>query len=233
MDPKVLVVDDNVGLLSVLRLGLELRGFEVTTASGGKQGLRRAYQVHPDAIVLDVTMPEMDGWETCERLRAVTDAPVIMLSGRGDTADVIKGLSVGADDYMIKPCRLEELAARINAHLRRRAKTTAKGTSVVYDDGHLRIDLGEDLVFRDGKQVELSPIEYRLLAHLVRQKGRIVPGRDLLISAWGLGYADALSQLRVYICYLRSKVEDDPSHPRYIRTRWRVGYYFSRNTEIT
>lgn len=232
MDPKVLVIDDDVGLLTMLRLGLELEGFDVTTAKGGKEGLRRAYQTHPDVVILDVTMSEMDGWTTCERLRQVSDVPVIMLSGRTDKADIVKGLSMGADDYLIKPCSLNELKARINSRLRRSHKSVTAEKKAVFDDGHLRVDLREEMVLKDGELVELSPIEYRLLAHLVQERGRVVSRTDLLTNVWGAEYADELTYLSVYIRYLRRKIEDDPSNPRYVQTRWKLGYFFSTDTRV-
>lgn len=232
MDPKVLVIDDDVGLLTMLRLGLELEGFDVTTAQGGKEGLRRAYQMHPDVVVLDVVMSEMDGWTTCQRLREVSDVPVIMLSGKTDKADIIKGLSMGADDYLTKPCSLSELKARINSRLRRSNKSDATEKKAVFDDGYLHVDLRKEVVLKGGKPVELSPIEYRLLAHLVQERGRVVPRTDLLTSVWGPEYVEEVTYLSVYIRYLRRKIEDDPSNPRYIHTRWKLGYFFSADTRV-
>ena len=232
MDPKVLVIDDDVGLLTMLRLGLELEGFDVATATEGQEGLRRAYEMHPDVVVLDVAMSGMDGWTTCERLREVSDVPVIMLSGRTDKADIIKGLSMGADDYLTKPCSLDELKARINSRLRRSARDIKAHKKAIFDDGHLHVDLHEQVVLKDGKLVELSPIEYRLLAHLVQERGNIVPRKDLLINAWGPEYAHELRYLSVYIRYLRRKIEDDPDNPRYIQTRWKLGYYFAIDERV-
>ena len=232
MDPKVLVVDDDVGLLTMLRLGLELEGFDVATAEDGKEGLRCAYQMRPDVVVLDVAMSEMDGCTMCERLRQVSDVPVIMLSGKSTKEDVIKGLSMGADDYLIKPCSLDELKARINSRLRRSARNVPTEKKAIFDDGCLYVDLREEIVRKNGELVELSPIEYRLLAHLVQERGNIVPRRDLLISVWGPEYAHELRYLSVYIRYLRRKIEDDPDNPRYIRTRWKLGYYFAIDAKV-
>ena len=232
MDPKVLVIDDDVGLLTMLRLGLELEGFDVSTATGGKEGLRCAYQMHPDVVILDVSMSEMDGWTTCERLRQVSDVPVIMLSGMTDKEDIVKGLSMGADDYLTKPCSLDELKARINSRLRRGARDARDHKKAVFDDGRLHVDLHEQVVHKDGELVELSPTEYRLLAHLVQERGNIVSREDLLINAWGPEYAHELRYLSVYIRYLRRKIEDDPDNPRYIQTRWKLGYYFAVDERV-
>jgi DNA-binding response OmpR family regulator len=232
MDPKVLVIDDDVGILAALRLGLELEGFEVTTARGGKEGLRQAYQIHPDVVVLDIVMSEMDGWTTCQKLRQVSDVPVIMLSGKADKADIIKSLSMGADDYLTKPCSLGELKARINSRLRRSTRSTSAKKRAVFDDGHLYVDLHEEMVLKDGEPIELSPIEYRLLAHLVQKRGHVVTRKDLMINVWGPEYASELSYLSVYVRYLRRKIEDDPSNPRYIQTRWKLGYVFSTDERV-
>lgn len=227
MNEKVLIIDDDPGLLTLLQLGLERDGFMVVTAESGKEGLRRAYEARPDVIVLDIMMPDMDGWVTCQRLRSMCDTPIIMLTARADQADVLKGLALGADDYVTKPCSFDELKARIRTVLRRARAGSDEDWRAVYDDGVLRIDLEDGAVMRDGEPLHLTPIESRLLMYLVSQKGRIVPHKELLVSIWGPEYAEELSYLSVYIRYLRRKIEEDPSNPRYIRTRWRMGYYFA------
>jgi DNA-binding response OmpR family regulator len=227
MAEKVLVIDDDSGLLTLLRLGLERDGFQVFTADSGKEGLRKAYEHRPDVIVLDIMMPEMDGWVTCQRLRSMCDTPIIMLTARTDQADVLKGLSIGADDYLTKPCSFDELKARIRTVLRRVKGGTRDDWRAIYDDGNLRVDLKEGTIWKRGQEMHLTPIESRLLLYLVSQQGRIVPHKELLISVWGPEYAKEMSYLSVYIRYLRRKIEDDPSNPRYICTRWRMGYYFA------
>jgi two-component system KDP operon response regulator KdpE len=229
MDPKVLLIDDDPGLLTLLRLGLEREGFMVTTAGNGKEGLRQAYQTHPDVIVLDIMMAEMDGWTTCQRLRQVCDVPIIMLTGKTSEKDVIKGLSIGADDYLAKPCSFDELKARIHTRLRRSMRNAKADWQIVFDDGNLRVDLREGTVMRRGERVDLTPTEMRLLAYLVRERGHVVSRKDLLVNVWGPEYAREVSYLSVYICYLRQKIEDDPSNPRYIQTRWKMGYCFTAN----
>ena len=229
MDKKILVIDDDSGLLTLLQLGLERDGFTVVTAESGKEGLRRAYETRPDVIVLDVMMPEMDGWLTCQRLRSMCDTPIIMLTAKTGQADVLKGLSLGADDYLTKPCSFDELKARIRTVLRRATGGSRDEWRAIYDDGNLHIDLKDGTAMRQGEPIHLTPIEARLLMYLVSQKGRIVPHRELLISVWGPEYAEEVSYLSVYIRYLRRKLEDDSSKPRYIRTRWRLGYYFAGN----
>jgi DNA-binding response OmpR family regulator len=227
MAEKILVIDDDIGLLNLMRIGLEREGFTVVTARGGKEGLRRAYETHPDLILLDVMMPGMDGWMTCQRLRYVCDTPIIMLTAKASRTDVVKGLSLGADDYLTKPCNLEELKARIQTVLRRSGPSPTDQWRAAFDDGNLRIDLTDGTVTRRGEEIALSPTESRLLMYLVCQRGRIVPKKELLLSVWGPEYEDEDGYLSVYIRYLRRKIEDDPSDPRYIQTRWRVGYYFA------
>jgi DNA-binding response OmpR family regulator len=226
MNETVLFVDDDAGLRTLMKLGLEREGFGVITAANGQDGIRKAYQHRPDAIILDVMMDEMDGWTACQRLRQITDTPIIMLTARTEEDDIIKGLSLGADDYLTKPCSFPELKARILALLRRSGTQPLERELGVYDDGNLRIDVRKAIVLRQGTEVSLSPTESRLLMYLVSQRGRIVPHDELLIRVWGSEYAKEMSYLAVYIRYLRQKLEDDPSHPRYIRTRWKVGYYF-------
>jgi DNA-binding response OmpR family regulator len=227
MDAKVLLIDDDPGLLTLLKLGLERDGFRVYTADSGKDGIRKAYESHPDVIVLDVMMDEMDGWSACQRLRQVCDTPILMLTALASGDDVVKGLSLGADDYVTKPCDFGELRARIRALLRRSSDREVRANPRVYDDGVLHVDLWNGTVRREGELVDLTPTESRLLMYLASQRGRIVSRRELLVNVWGPEYAKELSYLSVYIRYLRRKIEQDPANPRYICTRWKVGYYFA------
>jgi two-component system KDP operon response regulator KdpE len=223
---RILVIDDDSGLLTLLKMGLERDGFAVTTATNGKEGLRKAYEIHPDAIILDIMMAEMNGWDTCQRLRHVCDTPIIMLTARSSGQDVVKGLSLGADDYVSKPCSLGELKARIHTVLRRSDRGGDHLRRDVYSDGCLEIDLRTGVVKKNGTVVELTPTESRLLMYLVSRRGRILAHKELLVNVWGTEYADEVKYLSVYIRYLRQKIEDDPSNPHYIRTRWKVGYHF-------
>jgi|YNPNPStandDraft_1061719.scaffolds.fasta_scaffold01474_14 two-component system KDP operon response regulator KdpE len=229
MNERVLIIDDDPGLLTLMRLGLERDGYEVITAQSGKEGLRKAYEYRPDLIVLDILMPEMDGWEVCQRLRYVCDTPILILTAVDERDGVIRGLSIGADDYVLKPCTFEELKARIRALLRRSAGASGNARRTVYDDGNLRIDFSEGTVMKRGEPVSLTPTESRLLLYLASQQGKVVSHQELLTQVWGPAYNDAVGYLSVYIRYLRQKIEDDPANPRYIRTRWRVGYYFAAN----
>jgi DNA-binding response OmpR family regulator len=226
MNEKILLIDDDSGLLTLLQLGLQRDGFQVFTAESGKEGVRQAYEHRPDVIILDIMMAEMDGWTTCQRLRHICDTPIIMLTAKSGGEDVIKGLSMGADDYLTKPCSFDELKARIHTVLRRSGANGRVERQAVFDDGVLRVDLKDGTVVKRGEPVELTPTESRLLLYLASQRGRIVPHRELLVNVWGPEYAKEVGYLSVYIRYLRQKLEDDPSDPYYICTRWKVGYYF-------
>ena len=226
MNEKILVVDDNTQLLTLLRLSLERDGFEVVTAESGEEGLRKAYDNHPDVIILDVMMAEMDGWMTCQRLRNVCDTPIIMLTAKSGGQDVIKGLSLGADDYLTKPCSLDELKARIQTVLRR-SKGAPDSRRDVYDDGTVRIDPADGTVARGGEPVALTPTEARLLMYLVSQKGRIVPHRELLVNVWGPEYEEEVRYLDLYVRHLCHKIENDPTNPRYILSNQEQGYCFA------
>ncbi len=227
MNETILVIDDDTGLLRLLQLGLEREGFSVITASGGKEGLRQAYQSRPDLVVLDVMMPDIDGWTTCQRLREMSDTPIIMLTARGGEKDVLRGLVLGADDYVAKPCNFDELKARIHALLRR-AKTPANPAwRTAYDDGKLAVDLSNGTVSLNGSTVHLTPTESRLLMCLMSQAGQVISHKELLTRVWGPEYSDEVGYLSVYVHYLREKIEDDPANPQYVRTRWGMGYYFA------
>jgi two-component system KDP operon response regulator KdpE len=227
MNDSVLVIDDDDGLLTLLVLGLEREGFVVSTATDGKQGVAEAYRLRPDVILLDIRMPELDGWATCQRLRQVTDTPIIVFTGVSDSSSVVKGLQLGADDYVVKPCSFDELKARIRSVLRRSPETDGGRSGTVLTDGNLKINLVEQSVSRQGESVDLTPTEARLLMYLAKNEGRIVPHRELLTNVWGPRYAGETKYLGVYVRYLRCKIEDDPSQPRYITTKHRVGYCFT------
>ena len=226
MSKTVLIIDDDAGLRTLLKIGLERDGFEVLTASGGEEGLRKAYAAHPDVVILDIMMPVMDGWTVCQRLRQLCEKPIVMLTARSGPRDIVKGLELGADEYVTKPCSLSELQARVRKALQHQAQTEPDGETSPYDDGCLHIDPKRDVITRCGAPVDLTPTESRLLAYLVRHRDKIVPHRELLTHVWGPQYADEVRYLSVYIRYLREKIEANPSAPEYILTKHRVGYYF-------
>lgn len=226
---KVLIVDDEQAIREALGRKLQRDGFEVVLAEDGASGLRAFHSERPDLVVLDIIMAGgMDGLTVCKRIRDLAETPIMMLSAQAITEDdVIEGLNAGADEYLIKPIRLNEFIARINA-LMRRAQISTSETDQVYDDGYLNVDLHRRHVHVKGKKVHLTPTEFKLLAVLMENTGRVVPQRDLLEQVWGREYIDDVYYPRVYISQLRRKVEQDPSNPIYILTEHRVGYRFEK-----
>lgn len=225
MPDTVLLVDDDETTLRVLELLLTRRGFEVVKAQTAEDGLRKAYRFQPDIVLLDVNMPTMDGYEMCRRLREMSDVPIIFLTAYHSTEDVVQGLELGADDYIPKPWDNDELIARIKAHLRR-APRAASSEELVFDDGDFRVNfLNREVYVRDQPR-HLTPKEFNLLGILVRNAGRVVTRDDLVRQAWGEEYGDAIDSLKLYIHYLRQKLEIDPDHPAYIITSRGVGYRF-------
>jgi DNA-binding response OmpR family regulator len=223
---KILIIDDDPLLLRLLTIQLTSKEFEVVTAVDGKDGLKQAYNHQPDLVILDVMMPDINGYEICKRLRDFTDVPILILSARNTDTSVLRGFGVGADDYLRKPFNIEELVARVRAIL---SRATLKQTAdiTVYNDGHLDVDLKRKLVYLDSKQVHLSHTEFKLLSCLIRRRGEVVPHEVLLNEVWGHAYSDSVSLLSLYIRYLRTKLEDNSSKPRYIRTEWGIGYWFA------
>jgi DNA-binding response OmpR family regulator len=225
----ILVVDDDQDLRQMLKAQLERKDYHVVLASSGREGLQKAYQVRPDLIILDIMMPGMDGWEVCRRLRELSGVPIIMLTARNMKGDVVKGLEAGADDYLTKPFSAAELNARIQAVLRRSSTLdgTTSSRSSFYSNGHLSVDFERRIVRVRGQRVDLTPTEFKLLSCLIRNEGRVLPHRYLLTEVWGPEYADDLDYVKLYIRYLRLKIEDNPSDPTYILTEWGIGYRFS------
>jgi two-component system response regulator MtrA len=225
MPETVLLVDDDEATLRVLELLLSRRGFEVVKAQTAEEGLRKAYRFQPDVVLLDINMPSMDGYEMCRRLREMSDVPIIFLTALSNTEEVVRGLEVGADDFVTKPWDSDELIARIKAHLRR-APRAPSNEELVFDYGDFRVNfLNREVYVRDQIR-HLTPKEFNLLGVLVRNAGRVIPRDDLVRQAWGEEYSDAVESLKLYIHYLRQKLETDPEHPSYIVTSRGVGYRF-------
>jgi two-component system KDP operon response regulator KdpE len=220
---KVLVCDDEAQILRALRVILRDAGFEVIPADDGEEALDAAAVRHPDAAIVDLVLPDLDGVEVCRRLREWSEIPIIVLSAVGDEDAKVRALAAGADDYVTKPFSPRELVARLAAVLRRSAPDPPE--DVIHADG-LEIDLGARVVRRDGSDVHLTPTEFNLLRALARNRGRLMTHRDLLISVWGKSYGDDTQVLRGQIANLRRKIEP-PDGPRYIRTDPRVGYRFA------
>jgi DNA-binding response OmpR family regulator len=229
VNQTILVIDDDQDLGRMVKVQLEKRGYRVVVASSGREGLQKACQVRPDLVILDIMMPGMNGWEVCRRLRELSSVPIIMLTVRNMEGDVVKGLETGADDYLTKPFSATELDARIQAVLRRSGYKNGQSNSrsSFYSNGHLSVDFDRRIVTVRGERVDLTPIEFKLLSCLVRNEGRVLPHRYLLTEVWGPDYADEVDYVKLYIRYLRLKLEDDPSDPVHILTEWGVGYRFS------
>lgn len=221
---KVLIVDDDETLLKSVGLALSQSGFEVVTAKDGLAGLKKAFDCRPEIIILDLMLPQMDGLEVCRRLRELTESPIIMLTARSTEEDIVKGLTAGADDYMVKPFRITELVARINTCLRR-GMSSRLGKSAVIIVGDLTIDFARHKVIVRNQPVSLSPTEFRLLSYLVRNCGHVIPHRTLILEVWGPEYVNQIDYLHLYIRYLRKKIEKDPAAPQIIKTEWNIGYY--------
>jgi two-component system, OmpR family, KDP operon response regulator KdpE len=226
---KVLIVDDEQAIRDALGRKLTREGFEVVLCGDGLEGLRAFHAERPDVVILDIVMPGgMDGLTVCRRIREVTDTPVMMLSAQAVTEDdVIEGLNAGADEYLTKPVRLNEFVARVNALLRRSQLVTLE-VEQGYNDGYLSIDVHRRHVHVDGRRIHLTPTEFKLLAVLMENSGRVVTQRDLLEQVWGHEYIDDVYYPRVYISQLRRKVEPDPANPIYILTEHRIGYRFEK-----
>lgn len=221
---RVLVVDDEPTMLRALRVNLRARGYDVTLATDGEGATAEAARRPPDAILLDLGLPDIDGVEVIRRLRGWTRAPVIVLSGRRSLNDTVAALDAGADDYVSKPFSMEELLARLRAVLRRE-EGGAPGSHVVI--GRLQVDMAAHSVLDgDGRTVHLTPTEWRLLETLLRHPGQLVPGDRLLAQVWGHGYEGNAHYLRFHMARLRRKLEADPSRPRHLLTEPGLGYRY-------
>lgn len=227
---KILIVDDEQPIREALGRKLRREGFMVTLAANGLEGLRAFHGEHPDLVVLDQRMPEMDGLTVCQRIREVSETPIMMLSAYEiQEDDIIEGLNAGADEYLIKPIRLNEFVARVQALLRR-AQMSSTENDNSYNDGYLLVDPQRRHVYANGVKVHLTPTEFKLLIVLMESAGRVVPQRELLEQVWGREYIDDVYYPRVYVSQLRRKIEPDPANPTYIQTEHRIGYRFERQS---
>lgn len=222
----VLVVDDEPRMIRFIRMNLELEGYQVVEASNGIEALDQVRKHMPDLVVMDVMMPKMDGFETLRSLREISTVPVILLTVRSDEDDRIRGLELGADDYITKPFSPRELVSRVNAVLRRAEWPSPPPRTVLQIDDRLSVDFNRHQVIVDDDRIDLRPTEYRLLSHLIQNAGWVVPHETLLAKVWGYEYRDETHYLRLYINYLRKKIERDGSNPEYILTERGVGYRF-------
>ena len=227
---KVLVVDDAPEIVESVRIGfaVQWREVDVLSAGTGRQALELVESESPDLVLLDIGLPDLDGYKVLEELRFFSDVPVVMLTARDDTIDKVKGLELGADDYVTKPFNHLELLARIKAVLRRLDMPPPKSRAPSFRSGDLEMDFDAQEVRLRGDAVQLTPTEYKLLYHLVRNAGRTLPHGTLLAKVWGREYLDEVDYLRVYVRRLRDKLGDNPEKPLYIRTERGLGYRFLR-----
>jgi DNA-binding response OmpR family regulator len=230
-DMMILIVDDELRIRDFVRMNLELEHYRVEEAGNGIEALEKVRDLLPDLVVLDVSMPEMDGFEALRHIREVSTVPVIMLTVRQSEADKIRGLDLGADDYLAKPFSPPELLSRIRALLRRSLMAPPARKTQIVVDSDLAIDFSRREVIVRGEKVVLRPTEYRLLYHLVSNAGRLLTHETLLSKVWGREYRDESHYLRLYITYLRQKLEKDPAHPKYILTERGLGYRFKELEE--
>lgn len=224
---RILVVDDEPRMIGFIRMNLELEGHQVIEAHNGLEALDAVRTQLPDIVLLDIMMPELDGYETLRMLREFSEIPVIMLTAKGDENDKVYGLELGADDYVTKPFGPRELSSRIKAVLRRHKNpSTSPDDAILKIDDRFSVDFNQREVIVEGKRVKLRPTEYRLLYHLIENAGWTVPHDQLLAKVWGYEYRDEAHYVRLYVNYLREKIEADPSNPEYILTERGVGYRF-------
>ena len=230
--PRILVVDDEPQLTRVLRTGLKSHGYDVRTAADGLSGLETFNDWHPDLVITDLAMPNMNGLELCRKIRAVSPAPIIVLSAKGEEKTKVEALDIGADDFVTKPFGIDELLARIRAALRRALTPVVNDAEpTVLQEGDFRVDLESRSVTVTGREIRLTPKEFDLLTYLMKHAGKVLTHRRLLAALWGGNYVEQNEYLRVFVGNLRKKIEPDATSPRYILTEPWIGYRFNPNRE--
>ena len=225
--PRILVVDDEPQLTRVLRTGLKSRGYDVRAAADGLAGFETFSDWHPDLVITDLAMPNMDGLELCRRLRAISQVPIIILSAKGEEKIKVEALDIGADDYVTKPFGIDELLARVRASLRRAVPPTDEPAQTLLETGDFRIDLESRNVMVRGSEIRLTPKEFDLLTYFINHAGKVLTHHTLLAAVWGGDYVEQDQYLRVFVGNLRKKLETDASGKSYIITEPWVGYRFS------
>lgn len=223
---RILVVDDEKRMVRFIRLNLEHDGFQVIPAYNGKEALDQVRNALPDLILLDVMMPDIDGFQVLEKIREFSAVPIIMLTAKGEEDDRVRGLELGADDYVTKPFSPRELVSRVRAVLRRISSLEGSTASIIQVDDYLKLDFSRREIWLNGELIQLRPTEYRLLYHLVQNAGWVLTHEQILTKVWGYEYRDEPHYVRLYVNYLRKKIEADPSDPKYILTERGVGYRF-------
>lgn len=224
MNPIILLIEDDFQIRRFLRASLVTQGFDLIEAETGREGLALAASQVPEVILLDLGLPDMEGIEVIKQLRLWTNTPIIILSARGQERDKVANLDAGADDYLTKPFGVGELLARIRVALRKAMPAEEGKPEAMYALGNIKVDFERRLVFRGPEEVHLTPIEYKLLAVLVKHRGKVVTHRQLLKEVWGPSYIEQNPYLRIFILNLRRKLEDDPTRPHYLLTEPGVGY---------
>ena len=225
--PKILVVDDEPQLTRVLRTGLKSHGYDVRAAADGLAGFEAFNDWHPDLVITDLAMPNVDGLELCRRLRAISQVPIIVLSAKGEEKTKVEALDLGADDFVTKPFGINELLARVRASLRRaNAPPITETTQTVLESGDFHVDLESRAITVRGKPVHLTPKEFDLLVYFIKHAGKVLTHRTLLAALWGGNYVEQNEYLRVFVGNVRKKIETEPAKPRYILTEPWIGYRF-------
>ena len=230
MSERILIVEDDNELAEFTSWQLTRAGYQTQTARRGAEGLDRVREWQPDLVILDIMMPDMDGWTACQQIREISDIPIIFTTALGTEKDIVRGLELGADDYLVKPFGPKELIARIRTVLRRH-RVTSNRHEHIYTNGDLYVNLDTREVRVNGQVVELTPIEFKLLSCFVEQEGKVLTHSFLLSQAWGPEHEDERQYLKLYIWYLRQKLEADPTHPKLIVTQRGVGYRLARTTK--
>jgi two-component system, OmpR family, KDP operon response regulator KdpE len=230
---RILVVDDEPQLTRVLRTGLKSRGYDVRAAADGLAGFEAFNDWHPDLVITDLAMPNVDGLELCRRLRAISTVPIIVLSAKGEEKTKVEALDLGADDFVTKPFGIDELLARVRASLRRsKAPATNETTQTTLDSGDFHVDLETREITVRGKSIHLTPKEFDLLVYFIKHSGKVLTHRTLLAALWGGNYVEQNEYLRVFVGNLRKKIEPDAASPRYILTEPWIGYRFAPDQTI-
>ncbi len=231
MSARILIVEDEPAIVKMLSSALERSGYQVKSARDGRSALQQLKNTPFDLIILDIAMPRMDGWEALRRIRAISNVPVIMLTGQDADQDQVRGLETGADDYITKPASIAVIRARVRATLRRDRQPQHLAEEVLhFNNGHLVVHPGSGEVLVNGQPAELTPTEHRLLLYLIANAGQVRPHQEVLAAVWGPDYRDP-EVLKLFISRLRKKIESDPAHPHYIKTQRGFGYYFAAEKE--
>ena len=225
---KVLIIDDDAGFLYLASLLFKKAGALVFTARDGLEGISKLFTHQPDLTILDVTMPGLNGFEVCKRIRQISDTPIIMLTALNDEQEMLRGLGAGADDFLSKPFNAQILLARARTVLRRTEHLQTQAETFSANDGYLSINVEARAVLINNKRIKLTPIEFRLLAYLARNAGKVLTFQQILVNIWGPEYRGNPDYVHVYISHLRNKIEEHPKQPRYILTVHGIGYMFER-----